>query len=223
MYWFHSRKHSCSFKGQLVATKHFIVSLERTSKITYCIHSKSCFISFYSIKVRNSNQNRVSGSHSTLAILSSLAGNDPGWSGRGGVLWCRLPSCVGHVCRPPINYCIWIVLVVHSSLIIMLLLKLLYLILSFLLYHEKWHPPPPAPPLARAPPNKSIPDHLWCNMQILNNPRENSSLLSVEILQESNKIWNICSKILEIIFNALSNETITYFCRHCPLSKVVWH
>jgi hypothetical protein len=60
-----------------------------------------------------------------------------------------VPSCVRHVRRPPINlldyckllldYCIWIVIVVHTSLIIMLLLKLLYLILSliFLLYHEK--------------------------------------------------------------------------------------
>jgi hypothetical protein len=46
---------------------------------------------------------------------------------RGRVLWCRLLSCVGHVCRPPI----------HSSLINMLLLKLLYLILSFAVYHEK--------------------------------------------------------------------------------------
>ena len=57
--------------------------------------------------------------------------------GGGRVLWCRLPSCVGHVCRPPINYCIGIGIVVHSSLIIMLLLKLLYLILSFSIYHER--------------------------------------------------------------------------------------
>jgi hypothetical protein len=56
--------------------------------------------------------------------------------GGGGALPALVPSCVSHVCRPPINllhyckvlfdYCIWIVIVVHSSL--MLLLKLLYLI-----------------------------------------------------------------------------------------------
>jgi hypothetical protein len=67
---------------------------------------------------------------------------DPAWSGTGGALPGLVPSCVGHVCRPPINllhyckilldYCIWIV--VHSSLIIMLLLKLLYLILSLIIF-----------------------------------------------------------------------------------------
>jgi hypothetical protein len=190
----------------------------------YTIHSKSCFISFYSIKVRNSNQNRVSGSHSTLAILSSLAGNDPGWSGRGG-------GCSGADCRVVSVMCaarpsttvfeLYLLFTVHLSSCYYSNYCISFCLFCFIM--KNGTPPPPAPPLARAPPNKSIPDHLWCNMQILNNPRENSSLLSVEILQESNKIWNICSKILEIIFNALSNETITYFCRHCPLSKVVWH
>jgi hypothetical protein len=62
----------------------------------------------------------------------------------GGALPALVPSCFGHVCRPPINllhyckvlldYCIWIVIVVHSSLIIMLLLKLLYLILPLIIF-----------------------------------------------------------------------------------------
>jgi hypothetical protein len=70
---------------------------------------------------------------------------DPAWSDRGwGGLQALVPSCVGHVCRLPINllhYCkvlldynIWIVIVVHSSLIIILLLKLLYLILSLIIF-----------------------------------------------------------------------------------------
>jgi hypothetical protein len=84
------------------------------------------------------------------------------WGGGGGdALPALVLSCVGHVCRPPINllhyckvllvYCIWIVIVVHSLLIIMLLLKLLYLILSlitwFLLIMK--NSAPSAPPLAR--------------------------------------------------------------------------
>jgi hypothetical protein len=67
-------------------------------------------------------------------------------------LW---PSCVSHVCRPPIDllhyckvlldYCI----VVHSSLIIVLLLKLLYLILPLIIFCfiMKNSPPPPPPPV----------------------------------------------------------------------------
>jgi hypothetical protein len=77
------------------------------------------------------------------------AGRGQGWIqhdlvGGGGALPALVPSCVGHVCCPPINllhyckilldYCIWIVIVVHSSLIIMLLLKLLYLILSLIIF-----------------------------------------------------------------------------------------
>jgi hypothetical protein len=56
--------------------------------------------------------------------LLSLAGMDPAWSGRGGGGG-SASSGVGHVCRPPINllhyckvlldYCIWIVIVVHLS------------------------------------------------------------------------------------------------------------
>jgi hypothetical protein len=80
------------------------------------------------------------------------------WSGRGGG---GGGSCVGHVCRPAINllhyckvlldYCIWIVIVVHSSLIIMLSLKLLYLILSLINFcFIMKNSTPPALPLARA-------------------------------------------------------------------------
>jgi hypothetical protein len=36
-----------------------------------------------------------------------------GGGGGGGALSALVPSCVGHVRRPPINYCIWIVIVVH--------------------------------------------------------------------------------------------------------------
>jgi hypothetical protein len=67
-----------------------------------------------------------------------------GGGGGGGALPALVPSCVGHVCRRPINllhyckvlldYCIRIVIAVHSSLIIMLLLKLLYLILSLIIF-----------------------------------------------------------------------------------------
>ena len=39
---------------------------------------------------------------------------------------------------------------------------------------------------------------------------DSHALLSVKIFQESNKIWKICNKILEIILNVLSNETITF-------------
>jgi hypothetical protein len=82
-------------------------------------------------------------------VLYISAGIDPAWSGGGGgggggALPALVTSCVGHVCHPPINllhdckvlldYCIWIVIVVHSSLIIMLLLKLLYLILSLIIF-----------------------------------------------------------------------------------------
>jgi hypothetical protein len=100
-------------------------------------------------------------------ILSLLkAGMDPAWSGRGGTgaLPALVPSCVGHVCRPPINllhHCIWIVIVVHSSFIIMLLLKLLYLILPQIIFYfiMKNSTPPPAPPHpCTSPPSKSIPD-----------------------------------------------------------------
>lgn len=60
-------------------------------------------------------------------------------------------------------YCIWIVIVVHSSLIIMLLLKLLYLILSlifFWLYNKKQQPLHPLwLGVGCAPPSKSIPDY----------------------------------------------------------------
>ena len=48
--------------------------------------------------------------------------------------------------RPLINYCIWIVIVVHSSLIIMLL----YLILSLICFAWSWKIAPPFTPLARA-------------------------------------------------------------------------
>jgi hypothetical protein len=100
---------------------------------------------------------------------------DTAWSGRGGggALPALVPSCVGHVCRPPINllhyckvllyYCIWIVIVVHSSLIIMLLLKLLYLILLLITFCFIMKNSTPLYPLARArgvhtpPPRKSIP------------------------------------------------------------------
>jgi hypothetical protein len=84
--------------------------------------------------------------HQWDMVLATHWRMDPAWSGRGGggALQARVTSCVGHVCRPPINllhdckvlldYCIWIVIVVHSSLIIMLLLKLLYLILSLIIF-----------------------------------------------------------------------------------------
>jgi hypothetical protein len=98
--------------------------------------------------------------------------------GGGGALPALVPSCVGHVCRPPINllhyckvlldYCIWIVIVVHSSLIIMLLLKLLYLILSLIFFALSWKIAPPWPGLGgggctHVPPHhsKSIPVSKW--------------------------------------------------------------
>jgi hypothetical protein len=98
------------------------------------------------------------------------AGMDPAWSGRGGAMPALVPSCVGHVCRPPIkllHYCkvlldYWIVSVVHSSLIIMLLLKLLYLILSLIVFALSWKIAHPLHPRARgvhtpSHPSKSIP------------------------------------------------------------------
>jgi hypothetical protein len=82
--------------------------------------------------------------------LHPWAGMDPAWSGRGGgggggcsassgAKLCR--SCVPPAhqlasllnCKVLLDYCIWIVIVVHSLLIIMLLLKLLYLILSLII------------------------------------------------------------------------------------------
>ena len=96
--------------------------------------------------------------------------------GGGGALPAQVPSCVSHVCRPPINllhyckvlldYCIWIVIVVHSSLIIMFLLKLLYLILPLIIFCLSWKIAPPWPALGGCspprtppppPPSKSIP------------------------------------------------------------------
>jgi hypothetical protein len=69
-------------------------------------------------------------------------GIDPAWSGRGLLckLWCRVVSVI--CATRPSTFCIWIVIVVHSSLIIMLLLKLLYLILSLLFFALLWknHP-----------------------------------------------------------------------------------
>ena len=92
---------------------------------------------------------------------------DPAWSGRGVDL---VPSCVGHVCRPPINlihyckvlldYSNWIVIVVHSLLIIMLLLKLLYLILSLIIFcfiMKNSTPPWPGLGGGTPPSSKSIP------------------------------------------------------------------
>jgi hypothetical protein len=105
-----------------------------------------------------------------------VAGMDPAWSGRGGGGGGGgvggggggggggdlTPSYVGHVHRPPINlqvkslldYCIWIVIVVHSLLIIMLSLKLLYLVLSliFFCFIIKNSTPPPWPGLGGAHP-----------------------------------------------------------------------
>jgi hypothetical protein len=101
--------------------------------------------------------------------------------GGGGALPALVPSCVGHVCRPPINllhyckvlldYSIWIVIVVHIWLIIMLLLKLLYLILSLISFcffmknstplHPLWPGLGGCTPYPR--PSKSIPGthNLW--------------------------------------------------------------
>jgi hypothetical protein len=90
--------------------------------------------------------------------------------GGGGALPALVPSCVVNVRHLLINlldyrkvlldYCIWIAIVVHSSLIIMLLLKLLYLIVSLILFcFIMKNSNPPEPPLARArgcaPPTKS--------------------------------------------------------------------
>jgi hypothetical protein len=64
---------------------------------------------------------------------------------------CRPPINLLHNCKVLLDYCIWIVIVVHSSLIIMLLLKLLYLILSLIIFcFIMKNSTPPAPPLARA-------------------------------------------------------------------------
>jgi hypothetical protein len=106
---------------------------------------------------------------------------DPAWSGGGGALPALRPSCVSHVCRPPIkllhyckvllDYCICIVIVVHSSLIdhhvITQISKLLYLILSLIFFcFIMKNSTQSAPPLARAgwgvhPPSKSIPVFLY--------------------------------------------------------------
>jgi hypothetical protein len=66
-------------------------------------------------------------------------------------------GCQSDLCCPDINlldyckvlldYCIWIVIVVHSSLIIVLLLKLLYLILSLIFFALSWEIAPPLNPL----------------------------------------------------------------------------
>jgi hypothetical protein len=76
---------------------------------------------------------------------------------------CRPPINLLHYCKVLLDYSIWIVIVVHSSLI-MLLIKLLYLILSLIIFcfimknstplaraRGGAHPPPPHPP------SKSIP------------------------------------------------------------------
>jgi hypothetical protein len=106
-------------------------------------------------------------------------GMDPKWSGRGGgALPALMPSCVGHVRRPPMNlpdyckvlldYCIWIVIVVHSSLIIMLLLKLLYLILSLIFFcFIMKNSSPPAPPLAGGGGVRTLVSELSGNRYIL--------------------------------------------------------
>jgi hypothetical protein len=87
-------------------------------------------------------------------------GGGGGGGGGGGALPALVPSCVGHVCCPPINlphyckvlldYCIWIVIVVHSSLIIMLLLKLLYPILPLIIFCFIMKNSSPLHPLCRA-------------------------------------------------------------------------
>jgi hypothetical protein len=64
---------------------------------------------------------------------------------------CRPPINLLHYCKGLLDYCIWIVIVVHGSLINMLSLKLLYLILSLIIFcFIMKNSTPPAPPLARA-------------------------------------------------------------------------
>jgi hypothetical protein len=71
-----------------------------------------------------------------------------------------------HYCKVLLDYSIWIVIVVHSSLIIMLLLKLLNLILSLIIFcFIMKNSTPPCIPLTRArggahPPSKSIPGYI---------------------------------------------------------------
>jgi hypothetical protein len=71
-----------------------------------------------------------------------VAGMDPAWSGVGGWFWSASSNAeLCWSCTPPapqltsqvlLDYCTWIVIVVHSLLIIMLSLKSLYLILSLI-------------------------------------------------------------------------------------------
>jgi hypothetical protein len=89
-------------------------------------------------------------------VVVAATGKNQGWIQHdlvGGVLcqlWCRVVS-VMCAARPStclllqslLDYCIWIVIVVHSSLIIMLLHKLLYLILSLIFFALSWKIAPP--------------------------------------------------------------------------------
>jgi hypothetical protein len=78
-------------------------------------------------------------------------GMNPAWSGRGELyqLWCRVQLCRSYMRHLPINYCIWIVIVLHNSLIIMVLLKLLHLSLSLIFFCFIMKNTPLAPPLVR--------------------------------------------------------------------------
>jgi hypothetical protein len=122
-----------------------------------------------------------------------LSGMDPAWSGRGGAKnffrrsthppldnffrekifpdeyvalafrWLYPSINLLHYYKVSLDYSIWILIVVHSSLIIMLLLKLLNLILSLIIFcfimKNRTPPAPPWPGLGGcAPPSKSIPD-----------------------------------------------------------------
>ena len=115
------------------------------------------------------------------------------WWGRGGCLlcqlWCRV-NCVGHVrrldyCKILLDHCIWIVIVVHSSLIIKLLLKLLYLILSLIFFALSWKiaPFPLCTPSGQSyvcvtpPVNPSLTTYLWFfNVGIFNERQERVEL-----------------------------------------------
>ena len=117
-------------------------------------------------------------------FVNSLLLNSKNCSASSGI-----PRCVGHVCRPPINlldyskvlldHCIWIVIVVHSSLIIMLLLKLLYLILSLIFFALSWKI---APPLARAR-GRTPQLRLTCLVSLLNDE------MWVSGLPEAHSCW----------------------------------
>jgi hypothetical protein len=110
-------------------------------------------------------------------LVNSLLLNSKNCSASSGAEVCR--SCALDHSKVLLDHCIWIVIVVHSSLIIMLLLKLLYLILSLIFFALSWKI---ATPLARAR-GRTPQLHLTCLVSLLND------VMWVSGLPEAHSCW----------------------------------